>query len=295
MAVVRIKKDSAEAGPRVVRDLATLRSETTGWSAHGDSIGLVPTMGALHEGHLSLVARARKECARTIVSVFVNPTQFGPNEDFASYPRTEAADLKKLGDAGVDLVWMPDVATMYPPGFSTSVNVSGLTDHLCGPHRPGHFQGVATVVSKLLLQTTPTHAYFGEKDFQQLSVIRRIVRDLDIPVAIVGVQTVREADGLALSSRNLYLNEEQRRVAAFLPLTLKDAIAAALAAPNELEAVTAEATDKLIAAGFSSIDYLAICDTETLQPMSILDRPARIFVAARLGRTRLIDNIAVAG
>ena len=197
--------------PRIVRTVADLRQAVAVWRAAGERVGLVPTMGALHDGHLSLVRAAFAQCRRTIVSIFVNPTQFGPNADFDRYPRDLDGDVAKLAPLGVDVVFNPDVAEMYPSGFATTVTVAGLTDGLCGPFRPGHFAGVATVVSKLLNQAGADAAFFGEKDWQQLQVIRRLARDLDIPVAIVGVPTVREADGLAMSSRNLYLSPDGAR------------------------------------------------------------------------------------
>src|SRR3984893_1515204 len=197
----------------IVRTIADLRSHIARRRKSGARIGLVPTMGALHEGHLALVRAARAECDRGVATIFVNPKQFAPNEDLAAYPRREAADLDMLRVAGVSLVFMPAVAEIYPPGFATTVRVAGLTDCLCGAHRAGHFDGVATVVSKLLLQSLPDTAYFGEKDYQQLLVVRRLARDLDIPVQIAGVPTVREADGLALSSRNAYLSPGERRIA----------------------------------------------------------------------------------
>src|SRR5262245_58216356 len=206
----------------VVRTIADLRAATAKWRKSGDSIGLVPTMGALHDGHMSLVARSRADNKRTVATLFVNPTQFGPNEDLAAYPRDETADLAMLQNAKVDALYAPSVAEMYPKGFATTVTVSGLTEFLDGPHRPSHFAGVATVVSKLLLQAMPDRAYFGEKDFQQLQVIRRLTVDLDIPAQIVGVPTVREADGLALSSRNRYLSKEERAQASAFPQTLKE-------------------------------------------------------------------------
>jgi pantoate--beta-alanine ligase len=256
-------------------------------------VGFVPTMGALHEGHLSLVRRAQAECDRVIVTIFVNPTQFGPNEDFGAYPRREAEDLAKLAAGGVSLVWLPEAHEMYPEGFSTSVQVQDITDGLCGPHRPGHFQGVATVVTKLLNQTQADRAYFGEKDYQQLQVIKRLARDLDLAVEIVGVATVRESDGLALSSRNAYLSAEERCQAAALPIILRETAQAAAAGATSFVTLIDRAIERLLESGFRAIDYLAICDAETLQPAHDLARPARVFVAARLGRTRLIDNMPI--
>lgn len=273
----------------IVRRVADLRATLNEWRAAGDRIGLVPTMGALHAGHLSLVARAKAENARAVATIFVNPTQFGPNEDLKAYPRDEAGDLAKLISANCDLVFAPDVTEMYPEGASTSVAVAGLTDHLDGIARPGHFGGVATIVTKLLLQALPTHAYFGEKDFQQLQVIRRLTRDLDIPVSIVGVPTMREADGLAMSSRNRYLSETERRIASTLPAVLRECASALVQGAAVTEALT-NAKARLLAAGFASVDYLALCDEDSLRPIERVQAGTRLFAAAHLGRTRLIDN-----
>ena len=270
-----------------------LREQIAQWRRDGARIGLIPTMGALHEGHLTLVRRALAAGERAVVSIFVNPTQFGPNEDFSAYPRREAADVATFAAAGGDLVWAPTVEEMYPAGFATHVAVAGLTDGLCGPFRPGHFQGVATVVAKLLLQVQADHAYFGQKDYQQLQVVTRMARDLDIPTGIVGVPTVREADGLALSSRNVYLSPEERKAAAQLPRILRETAAAAWAGEAPFARLLEGATARLAAAGFGPIDYVSINDAETLVPVDSLARPARLFVAARLGRTRLIDNIPI--
>jgi pantoate--beta-alanine ligase len=274
----------------IVLTIADLRGYIAGWRNTGERIGLVPTMGALHEGHLALVHRAQAEGRRVVATLFVNPTQFGPNEDLAAYPRDEAADRAKLAALGVDALFAPALGEMYAPNASTTVTVGGLTEHLCGPFRPGHFAGVATVVTKLLLQSLPDAAYFGEKDFQQLQVIRRLARDLDIPVRIVGVPTVRDADGLALSSRNAYLSAAERQAALALPRTLA-AIATHLArSPKDVAQQTACGRDQLAAAGFGKVDYVEVCDVETLQPVSNVTAPARVFAAAWIGRTRLIDN-----
>jgi len=270
-----------------------LREQIAQWRRDGARIGLIPTMGALHDGHLTLVRRALAAGERAVVSIFVNPTQFGPNEDFSAYPRREAADVATFAAAGGHLVWAPTVEEMYPAGFATHVAVAGLTDGLCGPFRPGHFQGVATVVAKLLLQVQADHAYFGQKDYQQLRVVTRMARDLDIPTGIVGVPTVREADGLALSSRNVYLSAQERQAAAQLPRILRETAAAALAGEAPFAQLLAAAKGRLAAAGFGPIDYVSINDAETLVPVESLARPARLFVAARLGRTRLIDNIPI--
>jgi pantoate--beta-alanine ligase len=278
----------------VVRTVADLRVRVARWRAAGDKVGLVPTMGALHEGHLSLVEAARRQGANhVVVSVFVNPTQFGPNEDFSKYPRQEAADAAKLEAVGADLLYAPDVGEIYPDGFSTTVHVTELTDGLCGPLRPGHFDGVATVVSKLLLQCLPDVAVFGQKDYQQLQVIRRMVRDLNIPVMIEGAATVRDDTGLALSSRNAYLTPEQLAVARQLNrvlFTMADRIAAD---PHRCRSEIEWGLEELRVAGFNRIDYLAVCDAASLKPLEIADRPARVMAAAFIGRTRLIDNVPV--
>jgi len=276
-----------------IRRVSELRVLVAGWRKADHTVGLVPTMGALHEGHLALVRQAKADCRRVIVTLFVNPTQFGPNEDLAAYPRNEAADRDKVAALGADALFAPGVEEMYGPDAATTVSVAGLTEHLCGPFRPGHFAGVATVVTKLLLQSLPDAAYFGEKDFQQLQVIRRLARDLDIPVRIVGVPTVRDADGLALSSRNAYLSAEERRDAAAMPRMLT-AIAGHLAQhPDDVGGQVAWGREALRAAGFGKIDYVEVCDSETLQPVSRVSGPARVFAAAWLGRTRLIDNMPV--
>ncbi len=275
------------------RSVSELRARVAEWRRDGEFIGLVPTMGALHEGHLALVRRAQADNRRCIVTLFVNPTQFGPSEDLTAYPRNEAADRDKLATLGVDLMFAPDVAAMYAPDAATTVTVARLTDHLCGPFRPGHFAGVATVVTKLLLQSLPDAAYFGAKDYQQLQVIRRLARDLDIPVRIVGVPTVRDADGLALSSRNAYLSSNERAAALALPRTL-NAIAERLSrSPKDVAQQTAWGRDQLSAAGFTKIDYVEVCDAESLQPVAEARGPTRVFAAAWMGRTRLIDNIPI--
>jgi pantoate--beta-alanine ligase len=275
-----------------VRTISDLRSQIAKCRKAGERIALVPTMGALHAGHLSLVKLAKNRCNRVVASIFVNPTQFGPREDFNIYPREEASDLDKLAKAGADLVFIPDTTEMYPPGFSTHVKVSDLTDDLCGASRPNHFEGVATVVTKLLLQCAPDIAVFGEKDYQQLLVIKRLVRDLNIPVQIVGGPIVREADGLALSSRNAYLSREQRKTAPLLHQTISEA-AADLARGEGADAAALAGRFKLEAAGFR-IDYVAVRDPDTLKPLSGPVAPgARVLVAAYLGKTRLIDNVAV--
>ena len=276
-----------------VRSVADLRAQVRVWRQDGLRVGFVPTMGALHRGHLSLVETALTRADRVIASVFVNPSQFGPNEDFSAYPRQETADAGLLGGAGAHLLFAPTVAEMYPPGFVTTVTVTGISSGLCGDIRPGHFAGVATVVTKLLLQALPDVAVFGEKDYQQLQVIRRLVRDLDIPVEVIGAPTVREPDGLALSSRNAYLSPEQRAIAPaiYRVLTgLAERLRGSGAAAAPLLAAGAE---DLLRAGFASVDYLELRDAEDLAPLAQADRPARLLVAARLGKARLIDNLGV--
>jgi pantoate--beta-alanine ligase len=272
------------------RSVAELRWIVAGWRAAGERVGLVPTMGALHAGHLALVAAAQAQCGRTVVSIFVNPRQFGPREDFSSYPRPEAADLEKLTAAAADLVFIPVVAEMYPDGFATTISVGGPSEGLCGAQRPGHFDGVATVVAKLLIQVAPDAAFFGEKDYQQLMVVRRMARDLDLPVEIVGVPTVRETDGLALSSRNFYLSAEERRAAPNLHRVMRQA-AGEIAGKAEPGPVLQRAIAELTGIGFR-VEYLELRDAASLE--SAPAAPARLLAAVHLGRTRLIDNIAVA-
>src|ERR1700722_5312636 len=211
---------------RVARSVGELRLHVAAWRAAGERVGLVPTMGALHAGHMALVAAARARCQRTVASIFVNPKQFGPREDFSTYPRPESDDLAKLTQAGADLAFIPAVEEIYPEGFATTISVGGPSEGLCGAHRPGHFDGVATVVAKLLIQAAPDAAFFGEKDYQQLMVVRRMTQDLNLPVEIVGVPTVREADGLALSSRNVYLSAEERRLAPDLHRVMRETVSA---------------------------------------------------------------------
>jgi pantoate--beta-alanine ligase len=277
---------------QIFRDLPSLRAGLSALRAGGGRIAMVPTMGALHAGHMALVERARRLADHVVVSIFVNPTQFGPHDDLAAYPRREAQDAALLDAAGVAALWAPSVETMYPRGFATGVHVSGVSEGLDGQWRPGHFDGVATVVAKLFGQVRPDVACFGEKDYQQLAVIRRMVADLDLAVEIVGVETQRDSDGLALSSRNAYLSANLRSVAAALPETLVTAGEAILAG-GDVAGVLAGASEHLIGRGFDSVDYVALCDAQTLVPLDRLDRPARLLVAARIGGTRLIDNFAV--
>ena len=279
--------------PAVERSVAGLRARVAGWRGEGARIGLVPTMGALHEGHLDLVRAAFDACDRVAVSIFVNPTQFGPGEDFAAYPRQEARDLAALARVGADLAYVPIAAEMYPPGFATTVSVDErLTGSLCGATRPMHFQGVATVVAKLLLQCLPDEAWFGEKDFQQLQVIRRLAADLDIPVAIHGLPTVREPDGLAMSSRNAKLTSDERARAAALVTALR-AVASRVARGEPVASAIADARETLRTAGFGRIDYLEIREEDGLalvEDRPVPGRTARVFAAAMLGDVRLIDN-----
>ena len=276
----------------IARDVSALREAVKAWRAAGLKVGLVPTMGALHEGHLSLVRTAKERCDRVIASLFVNPRQFAPHEDFERYPRDEAGDAALLASAGCDLLYAPERGVMYPAGFATNVIVSDVSTPLEGEFRPHFFGGVATVVSKLLLQALPDTAFFGEKDYQQLLVIKRMAHDLDIPTAIQGCPTVREHDGLAMSSRNAYLSAAERNVAARLNHIMHEAIKAARGGAP-IAAAEADASRHLIAAGFSSVDYIAIRDAETLAPIANLSAPARILAAAWLGKTRLIDNMNV--
>ncbi|RIV77537.1 pantoate--beta-alanine ligase [Pelagerythrobacter aerophilus] len=278
-------------------ELDVLRTAVAAFRDAGESLALVPTMGALHEGHLTLVREARARADRVAVSIFVNPTQFGPNEDLDAYPRQMEEDARLLEAEGVDLLWAPNVAQMYPEGFATTISVAGVSEDFCGATRPGHFDGVATVVCKLFNQVRPDAALFGEKDWQQLAVIRRMARDLDLTAphvdAILGVPTVREADGLAMSSRNRYLSPEQREAAATLPRAMREAIER-IEAGADVRATMQALEQALMEAGFSLVDYAAIADTASLTRLDRLgEAPARLLVAARIGGTRLIDNMAI--
>ncbi len=275
-----------------MRTVADLRKHIALWRKGEVRVGLVPTMGALHLGHLALVEAARAECDRIVASIFVNPKQFAPTEDLGSYPRREAADLEMLRSAGVDLVFIPEVEEIYPPDFATLVRVSGLTEGLCSAHRAGHFDGVTTVVTKLLIQALPDIAYFGEKDYQQLMVVRRMARDLDIPVHITGVPTVREPDGLALSSRNVYLSAEERRIAPNLALVLRSVAGSLALDPNAIAREVARGSAALKQASFA-VEYLEVREAATLARVSEATAKSRVFAAVRLGKTRLIDNMPI--
>jgi pantoate--beta-alanine ligase len=280
--------------PTIDRTPLALRERLSAARAGGDRIALVPTMGALHDGHLSLIRLARTRASRVVASLFVNPTQFGPGEDLAAYPRNEARDLELLAEAGCDHVFAPGVEAIYPAGFATTVTVSGVSAPMEGTVRPHHFAGVATVVAKLLIQCAPNVAVFGEKDFQQLAVIRRLAADLDLPVEILGAPTIRAEDGLALSSRNAYLTPAQRLIAPALNRALRQA-ASAIAAGAAVDLAEAEGRRALLAAGFDAVDYFDVRLIGDLSrpPPGPLSAPARVLAAARLGTTRLIDNVAV--
>ncbi len=279
---------------KIIRSPRKMQALALRWRRRGRSVGLVPTMGALHEGHLSLIRRARRENRIVVVSVFVNPSQFGPKEDFARYPRPFAKDAALCRRAGVDALFAPAPPAMYPPGFQTWISVEKLSRFLCGPFRPGHFRGVATVVAKLLQIVLPDRAYFGQKDFQQLRVVERLVADLNFPVRIVGCPTVRERDGLALSSRNRYLTQARRRLAARIP--------SALQAAGELvkfrTSVPAARVQGVVRAALrripgARVDYVSVADPDTLEPLRRVRGRALVATAVRLGRTRLIDNRTV--
>lgn len=291
-------KSASVRGPEICTRLADMRALIGAWRRSGDTIGLTPTMGALHDGHLDLVSLAKSKARRVVTSIFVNPRQFAPHEDFDRYPRDLTADAAKLAPHGADLIWAPDTAEMYRPGFATRVEVEGAALGLETDFRPHFFGGVATVCTKLFSQVTPDFAVFGEKDYQQLCVIAQIVRDLDLPLEIVPCPTRREADGLALSSRNAYLSPDERRLAPELYralTTLRDSVLGGM----DIADAAAAASDRIISAGFRQVDYVAVRDAATLAMPSVprigdADRPAlRILTAAWLGKTRLIDNIAV--
>lgn len=277
--------------PKLVETVAWLREEVAGYRAEGAKVALVPTMGALHDGHIALVKQARTLAARVIVSIFVNPTQFAPNEDFSRYPRTLEADMARLTEAGADLVYLPDAVEMYPEGFATRISLSGPAEGLETDFRPHFFSGVAVVVAKLFLQSGADFALFGEKDYQQLQVVQRLVRDLDIPIQIVPGITVREADGLALSSRNRYLTPEERRTAPVIARSLQAAAEAIRSGTPPADAI-ATARAAIASAGLR-IDYVEARNAHSLAPLTGEDEPVRLLAAAWLGTTRLIDNMGV--
>ena len=276
--------------PRQVSSVTALRAQIDEWRSSGARIGFVPTMGSLHEGHLSLIDAVKDHCDKSVVSIFVNPTQFAAHEDLDTYPRETQSDLQKLANRGCDLAYLPSAGEMYPEGFSTAISVGGVSEGLCGDSRPHFFGGVATVVSKLFNQCRPDVAAFGEKDYQQLLVVKRLVRDLDLNIKIIGVPTVREPDGLAMSSRNAYLSEADREKAGALNRTIKS-IAAALEAGSTADDAVKDGIDALERAGVADIDYLEVRDAETLAPVQGQARSSsRVFIAAKIGETRLIDN-----
>lgn len=278
---------------KIVRTVHDLRKTLARWRDRKQTVALVPTMGALHAGHISLVKLAKKKADKAVVSIFVNPTQFAANEDLSRYPRDEAGDVKKLDGAHADLVWAPTTDEMYPDGFSTSVRAGSAANDLEGAFRPGHFDGVTTVCAKLFNQVTPDIAIFGEKDFQQLAVLRQMVRDLNMPLKLIGSPTKRDLDGLALSSRNAYLTDAERKIAPALYAAIS-ALAKDAANGGDIPAGMADAKRKVVAAGFTKIDYIEVRDAETLKPAATASgRPMRVLAACWLGKTRLIDNVAV--
>ena len=276
----------------VVRTIADLRQRISSWRVEGQTVSLVPTMGALHDGHLSLIKIAQEKCDRVVASIFVNPKQFLPNEDFEKYPRNEDSDIEKLVELGADLLFSPNASEMYRPDASTAVVISQLTDCLCATSRPGFFDGVGTVVTKLLIQTLPDIAIFGEKDYQQLLIIKRLARDLDIPTKIIGAPTIREIDGLAVSSRNVYLSPTHRETAPSIFKVLKTT-ATAIALGDDASLAAQKAHDDLVLAGFSKIEYFEARHSETLEPIKDTRNPGRLFAAVWLGSTRLIDNLEI--
>jgi pantoate--beta-alanine ligase len=276
----------------IIRDLKALRTQIAHWRSQGQKIALVPTMGALHDGHISLGRLARENAGKVVYSIFVNPTQFAPHEDLDRYPRDEAGDAAKLSASGFDLIYAPDTKDVYGENPLTKVIVSDITQDLEGAIRPHFFGGVATIVTKLFTRVAPDVAVFGEKDYQQLLVVRQLVRDLDLPISIIGAPTAREDDGLAQSSRNAYLDAAQRRVAGMLNQVMKQAIES-VQQGQAIDPVLARSIDDLLKLGFGAVDYFTLRDAQSLVPLSHLDRPARLLAAVRLGPVRLIDNMAV--
>ncbi|WP_159585585.1 pantoate--beta-alanine ligase [Chelativorans xinjiangense] len=276
----------------IVRTVAELRTAVAAWRQDNHRVAVVPTMGALHEGHLSLVRAALGQADRVIVTLFVNPTQFNNSSDLAAYPRTEDEDAAKLASLGAHILYAPDADEMYPQGFATTVSVSGVSEGLCGAFRPGHFDGVATVVAKLFLQSGADLAFFGEKDFQQLHVVRRLARDLDIPIEIVGCPTVREPDGLAMSSRNVRLSASEREIAPMLAEILFDT-SGRLTEGAPVDDALATAREAIVRAGYRKVEYLELRGDDDLKPLGATDRQGRLLAAAWLGETRLIDNVKV--
>jgi pantoate--beta-alanine ligase len=278
--------------PEIIRTLVELRSKVAGWKAAGESVAVVPTMGALHQGHLSLVRAAKEACDRVIVTIFINPKQFNNPDDYKNYPRTEEEDARKLIALKADVVYVPDGEQMYPNGFATTVSVEGITQGLCGAHRAGHFDGVATIVTKLFTQTQADKAFFGEKDYQQLQVVTRLARDLDLPIEVNGCPTIREEDGLAMSSRNLLLSDRARTWAPELHRAMEE-MSEGLLAGGDLETLRAAAVSRVERAGFTQVEYLDLRSADQLELMTTPNRPARLLAAAWLAGVRLIDNIAV--
>lgn len=278
--------------PPILRQLSALRVNTASWHKAGESVGVVPTMGALHDGHLSLVSEAKKHCDRVIVTIFVNPKQFNNPNDLVNYPRTEEEDARKLTRLGIDALYVPDPDQIYPDGFSTTVSVAGLTDVMDGVHRPGHFDGVATVVAKLFTQTTATDAFFGEKDYQQLQVVKRLAHDLDLQITVHGCPTIRDIDGLALSSRNLLLSDRARTHACRL-FEEMETVAEGLTAGKPFAELQSKAISTLENLGFTKVEYLDLRAADDLSELTEPSRPARLFASAWLAGVRLIDNIAV--
>ena len=278
--------------PEIIRTLVELRSKVARWKAAGESVAVVPTMGALHQGHLSLVRAAKEACDRVIVTIFINPKQFNNPDDYKNYPRTEEEDARKLIALKADVVYVPDGEQMYPNGFATTVSVEGITQGLCGAHRAGHFDGVATIVTKLFTQTQADKAFFGEKDYQQLQVVTRLARDLDLPIEVIGCPTIREEDGLAMSSRNLLLSDRARTWAPELHRAMEE-MSEGLLAGGDLETLREAAVSRVERAGFTQVEYLDLRSADQLELMTTPNRPARLLAAAWLAGVRLIDNIAV--